>query len=161
MDQSMIPQRPVFLEGTFLWQVSGYRLASTPPRDLTDPLALEDNDPWVVVAASLERAKRGDFLPLPRLTHVMKQYSDAALWGAYSILLGFAGFEILRLIGVQIIIGQIDSGNKSERLTCYPSHEGIRHLLNQPRNVCGVANDSGCLDSEAERLWTARQYSKP
>ncbi len=91
----MIPQRPNFLEGTFLWQVLGYRLASIPPRDLTDPLALEDGNPWIVVAATLERAKRGDFSPLPRLTHVMKQWDDAALWGACSILLGFAGSHSL------------------------------------------------------------------
>jgi hypothetical protein len=37
-------------------------------------------------------------------------------------ILRWPGFETLRLVGVQIVIGEVDSGNVGERFARHPSH---------------------------------------
>ena len=61
-----------FLAGTFLEMQGGFRLAAAPPFDGLRPGGLKSENPFVVLAAALERAKRGEFTALGRLSGLMK-----------------------------------------------------------------------------------------
>ena len=82
---------PPFLADTFLWQRRGYQLSGTPPAELGAPSALVSPDPWLRLAAVLERAKRGEF----QVTRVLRESVDAELHpflrDVYLELLGDAG----------------------------------------------------------------------
>jgi hypothetical protein len=56
-----------FLKGTFAWSFLGYSYAERPPFNLLEPDALSSDNAWIVIAAVLERAKRGDHTYIPRL----------------------------------------------------------------------------------------------
>ncbi|MEM9454582.1 MAG: hypothetical protein AAGF11_10410 [Myxococcota bacterium] len=51
---------PSFLWGTFDWLANGIVLADQPTLNLLSSEALQHPDPWIVLAAVLERAKMGD-----------------------------------------------------------------------------------------------------
>ena len=53
---------PPFLRGTFDWLRRGYTYAGTPDVDLLSPEALRADDPWVVLAATIERDMAGPAL---------------------------------------------------------------------------------------------------
>jgi hypothetical protein len=87
----MQPEWPKFLQGCFLWQRLGYTYAEKPPPELLSPAALRDENPWLVLAAVLERAKRGNFDSLPLLFQRMRALDNSLFWNACVILLGHAG----------------------------------------------------------------------
>jgi hypothetical protein len=87
----MQPEWPKFLQGCFLWQGLGYTYAEKPPPELLSPAALRNENPWLVLAAVLERAKRGDFDSLPLLFQRMRALDNNLFWSACVILLGQAG----------------------------------------------------------------------
>jgi len=53
-------KRPPFLAGCFHWKERGYSYSGSPDLDLLAPGALGCTDPWLRLAAVLERSKRGD-----------------------------------------------------------------------------------------------------
>ena len=59
---------PEFLYGTFDWRVNGLHFESDPPIDLLAPDALDQSNPWMVLAAILQRAIVGDHSRVGRLT---------------------------------------------------------------------------------------------
>ncbi|MFL6546797.1 MAG: hypothetical protein ACJ8LM_16665, partial [Candidatus Udaeobacter sp.] len=66
-------ERPDFLEkGVFSWNARGYRYSATPSMTLMSPSALDHDNPWIVLAGVLERAKGGDFESLPLLTRCVR-----------------------------------------------------------------------------------------
>ena len=87
----MQPEWPKFLQGCFLWEGLGYTYAEKPPPELLSPAALRDKNPWLVLGAVLERAKRGDFNSLPLLLQRMRAFDNGVFWNACVILLGQAG----------------------------------------------------------------------
>ena len=65
--------------------------ADKPPSELLSPAALRDENPWLVLGAVLERAKRGDYGSLPLLFQRMRAFDTGVFWNACVILLGQAG----------------------------------------------------------------------
>jgi hypothetical protein len=58
---------PEFLQGTFDWFFNGVFFSAHAPIDLLSPLAIEDDNPWIAVAAILERARNGQHEHAPKL----------------------------------------------------------------------------------------------
>jgi hypothetical protein len=85
---------PPFLRGTFAWNFLGYALAEPPPTNLLSAEALSSSSPWVVLAAVLERAKRGDHGAIPRLRSCFDAGSDEGPERACLHLIGDAGREV-------------------------------------------------------------------
>jgi hypothetical protein len=84
--------RPDFMEkGVFSWNARGYRYSATPSMTLMSPSALDHDNPWIVLAGVLERAKGGDFESLPLLTRCVRESDHPVLWRACFELLGDAG----------------------------------------------------------------------
>lgn len=84
---------PPFLRGTFAWSFLGYFYAERPPVDLLAREALTSDDPWLVLAAVLERAKRGDHSHLPRLRASCRVEGGKGPERACIHLMGDAGRE--------------------------------------------------------------------
>jgi hypothetical protein len=85
---------PAFLaQGTFLRDGLGYFYSESPPLDLLGPQALASSDPWIVLAAVLERAKIGEFAPVSRLGQLVNPAGDPLLGGACFQLLGDVGTQ--------------------------------------------------------------------
>ena len=83
---------PSFLQGTFHWMQRGYQYAHPPDIDLLSAEALSSPDPWIVVAAVLERVKRGDFGSVPLLRKWAVIYNaDPTLVAACVNLIAHAG----------------------------------------------------------------------
>ncbi len=82
-----------FLRGTFSWSKLGYFFASHPPVDLLAPEVLTSDNPWLVVAAALERAKRGDHRLIPRLQQWFHTSDEGYLDRICILLTGDAGRE--------------------------------------------------------------------
>lgn len=83
----MAPKLPDFvLNGTFTWTRHGYHYAETPRINLLSPGALASDDPWIQVAAVLERAKAGDNSEVPLLGKWFRQPRETSL-GRVSMLL--------------------------------------------------------------------------
>jgi hypothetical protein len=79
---------PRFLYGCFDWRVNGYHWASEPDIDLTSDGALTSENPFVVLAAVVECAKRGDHSQATRLVPFFTRHEPFAL--ARVALLAFA-----------------------------------------------------------------------
>jgi hypothetical protein len=58
--------------GTFLWNERGYFYSHPPDVDLLAPEALDSEDPWIVVAATLEHAKTGNHSPVKKLSKLVQ-----------------------------------------------------------------------------------------
>ena len=85
---------PSFLSGgTFMFDALGYKYSEPPPMDLLSPTSLHHSSPWVVLAAIMERAKKGDFDHMPRLGKMIDPKGDAFLVGICFQLLGDIGTE--------------------------------------------------------------------
>ena len=82
-------QIPVFLQGTFEWDVLGYQFAEEPPVSLS--AAMSSDDPWIVVAGCLQYAKHGRFDYLKHLRRFIRPESAALLVRASVDLLGDIG----------------------------------------------------------------------
>ncbi|AVO59676.1 hypothetical protein [Pseudomonas chlororaphis] len=104
-------QQPSFLKGTFAWTYLGYFFAERPPIDLLAPTVLSSADPWLIVAAVLEHAKRTNHSHIPRMS-------------AYCEFNGGQGFEIaaMQLIGdagretdLSILQAALEYGSDSTR----------------------------------------------
>ena len=83
--------QPEFLEGVFLWRRSGYQLAGDPGIDLLNDKYLHDLNPWIRIAAILERAKAGNFDVLSLLIREIQDSNSLAFTDACRLLLGQAG----------------------------------------------------------------------
>jgi hypothetical protein len=85
---------PQFLSaGTFVWSERGYRYSNPPPVDLLAPGALRSEDPWIVVAATLEQAKFGNHTPIHELANLVRADSPHLVIYACLDLLADAGTE--------------------------------------------------------------------
>jgi hypothetical protein len=82
-----------FLKGTFAWTYLGYFFAEPPPIDLLAPKSLESDNPWLVAAAVLEHAKRGNHRYVPRLRAYFHAGSQMGPERAAIHLTGDAGLE--------------------------------------------------------------------
>jgi hypothetical protein len=88
----MNAERPTFLgTGVFSWNARGYQFSGAPAIGLTGQAALRNDDPWIVLAAVLERARGGDFESLPLLEKCIRNSDNAQLWRASFDLMGDAG----------------------------------------------------------------------
>lgn len=67
MSAQTTDELPSFLYGTFDWLINGLMIIESPPFDLCSRAALEHSNPWVVIAAIIEHAKRGEHRHAPRL----------------------------------------------------------------------------------------------
>ena len=63
----MPTEKPNFLGSMFVTRGLGFSIASEPPMDLLDSATLQDGNPWVVLAALVERAKHGDFTHMQQI----------------------------------------------------------------------------------------------
>jgi len=70
---------PRFLYGCFDWRVNGLHWDQAPEIDLLSGEALDADNPWIVLAAVVERAKQGDHRQAPRLAHFATQKEPFAL----------------------------------------------------------------------------------
>jgi hypothetical protein len=83
---------PAFLAGgTFLRNALGYSYREPPTLDLLALDALDSDNPWIVLAATLEHAKIGDWNHLARLSRLMDPGDDPLLVGSCFQLLGDVG----------------------------------------------------------------------
>ena len=91
-ERKMAAERPGFMgKGVFSWNGRGYRFSQTSPLTLMSPSALTNDNPWIVLAGVLERAKGGDFSSLPLLMQCIRESDNPVLWRACFDLLGDAG----------------------------------------------------------------------
>ncbi len=87
-------QPPSFMEGTFIWDRRGYRLATMPSEDLTSDRSLASADAWIVLASVLEHAKLGDRSAVGRLAGVLVPESPPMLIRGAVALLADAGTDV-------------------------------------------------------------------
>src|SRR5262245_40145844 len=85
------PQPDYVAPEMFSWSGLGYHWPGSTPAELRSAAALESRNPWVVLAAVLERAKTGDFEPVARLIRCLQDADDWVLSRACAELLGDAG----------------------------------------------------------------------
>jgi hypothetical protein len=91
-ERKLADERPGFMgKGVFSWNGRGYRFSQTPPLTLMSPSALTNDNPWIVLAGVLERAKGGDFSSLPLLMQCVRESDNPVLWRTCFDLLGDAG----------------------------------------------------------------------
>jgi hypothetical protein len=91
-DEPRFSRQPKFLQGTFHFKQLGYQFRQPPPIDLLGKGAEASDDPWIVLAAALARAKAADFSVVPRLREwALDGTVDAVLGGGCRDLLGDAG----------------------------------------------------------------------
>jgi hypothetical protein len=84
-------EKPDFLGHMFVSRGLGFSMAADAPMNLLDSLALQDENPWVVLAAIVERAKHGDFTYLPQVFDCLRRSEgDGAFWYACSDTLAHA-----------------------------------------------------------------------
>lgn len=143
-------EKPIFLgKGVFSWNDLGYQFSDPQIIDLQDPETLKSDNPWVILAAVLERAKDANFEPLPLLVKCVLSSKDALLWRAGFELLGDAGSPALirELMGLrQKLFEKNDAAY--QRHICYTLFQS--HLLwavppmldfylkAEDRNDCGI-----------------------
>jgi hypothetical protein len=82
-----------FLMGTFSWSKRGFFYAAAPPVDLLSQEALDPANPWLFVAAVLERAKRGDHSRMVLLQRWFRTTDEGHLDRICMLLTGDAGRE--------------------------------------------------------------------
>lgn len=84
-------KKPDFLGHMFVAHGLGFSMAADPPMDLLDTRFLNDENPWIVLAALIQRAKQGDF---SNMAHIFKYLrlseGDGAYWHACLITLAHA-----------------------------------------------------------------------
>ena len=85
-------ERPVFFgKGVFRSNALGYQLTGPAPSGLLADSALRNSNPWVRLAAVLQRAKNGDFSALPVLIECLREADSWVLAQACAELMGDAG----------------------------------------------------------------------
>jgi hypothetical protein len=88
----LAPKLPDFVrKGTFTWTRQGYHYAEPPRINLLSDGALTSDDPWIQVAAVLERAKAGDNSQIPQLAKWLRQPREASLDRVSMLLTADAG----------------------------------------------------------------------
>jgi hypothetical protein len=100
---------PQFIkDGTFSWGALDYHYREGPQAGLDAPEALASADPWVMLAATLERAKRGDHEPIGRLERLVRSDNQNALVTNMALeLVGTAGTrDQLRLLEAIMLHGE-------------------------------------------------------
>lgn len=84
---------PAWLAGLFDWRSSGFHVSPEARSQLLQPQALDSPNPWVVVAAVVERAKRGDRSGLPVLAGLWLDRTTYALSRTALLLIGDLGTD--------------------------------------------------------------------
>ena len=106
MSSVMTFEQPSFLNGTFIWDRRGYTLAGSPSLDLLSSTALDSDNPWIAISATLEHAKVGDFFAVGDLTKWMQLDLGPTLNCAFAELFGdTASCEDLGKIESMIVNG--------------------------------------------------------
>ena len=91
-ERPLFEHPPAFLAGTFAWTPRGYRYAQEPDVDLMAAEALAADNPWIVLAAVLERAKRGDFASVSAVSRwATAEHAERSWAGACLGLIACAG----------------------------------------------------------------------
>jgi hypothetical protein len=85
-----VTQKPDFLKHLFVKKGLGYWTPEGLPVNLLDPQALRDRNPWIVLTALVERAKRGDFKNLGLIFPCLRASAEGAFWYACSYALSDA-----------------------------------------------------------------------
>ncbi len=70
------PDEPKFLNETFMWRKKGYFYCSPPPENLLEPEILNSDNPWLVLAGTLEQAKNGNITPIDGLMSFIQSQSE-------------------------------------------------------------------------------------
>lgn len=89
----MFHKKPSFLNGTFVWKKLGYNYFEKPSVDLLTSKSLFSDNPWIVLAATLEHAKSGNFTPVADLKKLITLDSLPVLVRGCIELLGNVGTE--------------------------------------------------------------------
>jgi hypothetical protein len=100
---------PQFIvDGTFSWGSLDYHFGKGRPANLDTPEALTSTEPWIILAATLERAKRGDHGPISRLEQLVRPDNQNALVTNIALeLVGTAGGrDQLRLLETIMLHGE-------------------------------------------------------
>ena len=84
---------PDFLQGTFHWDARGLALATAPNVELMSNQALSSDNPWVRLAAILQRAKIGVWAALRELERMIVTADHPLLRTACAELFGYASPE--------------------------------------------------------------------
>lgn len=88
MDDHMMPAE---LAGLFDWRSNGFHVRPEASRQLLQPQALDSPNPWVVMAAVVERAKQGDRSRLAVLSDMWPDQGTYALSRTALLLIGDLG----------------------------------------------------------------------
>lgn len=103
---------PPFLYGTFDWRVHGFGFDSPPPINLRSSDALNSANPWIVLAAVLERAKSGDHSTVRLLSQFFYAKEPFALNRIALLLVGDLG----RDSDLQLLLEAMASDDSQVRL---------------------------------------------
>lgn len=82
---------PEFLKGAFDWKRQGYFYPAPP--ELLRPESLVDQNPWIVLCAVVEHAKRGDRTHIAKLRRFFVPTDDFSLDRIVMLVTGVAGTE--------------------------------------------------------------------
>jgi len=83
-----------FGTGVFRSNGLGYQLMGPVPSSLLAETALKNKNPWMKLAAVLQRAKKGDFSALPVMIGCLKEADSWVLAQACAELMGDAGSAV-------------------------------------------------------------------
>lgn len=126
----IVGKPPLFLaEGTFQWTKLGYMYSQPPSIDLMMADLLVSPDPWIVLAATFEHAKQGDFAPIRNLRKCIHEDHPFLLNRACLCLIGDAGADEALMIlldlmeqgSPSIILDACQAASQASRLWLIPS----------------------------------------
>ncbi|TIP02851.1 MAG: hypothetical protein E5X76_23100 [Mesorhizobium sp.] len=103
---------PEFMARTFDWREDGFHFAGTPPAGLMSPAALSNSNPWIVLAAVVERAKHGDHSQVPLLSRYYEEHATDRLAQVALMLTGDIGRER----DLQLLAGALSSADPLTRV---------------------------------------------
>lgn len=84
---------PKFMARTFDWREDGFHFAEAAPPELMSAAALSNSNPWIVLAAVVERAKQGDHGQVPLLSRYYAEHRIHRLAQVALMLTGDIGRE--------------------------------------------------------------------
>lgn len=136
---------PSFLDrGTFQWSRLGYAYAETPPVNLLEPGALTSDDPWVVLAATLEQAKRGNHNLVGSLGRFVREDAPQLLPYACTDIIADAGLKRDHTILAELMV----AGPPPLRMDCLVAGVYTRNLRLVPFMLAGLEQFEGLSDRE-------------
>lgn len=123
---------PEFLYGTFDWSENGYQISTSLSIDLLNASSLNDDNPWIVLAGVVERAKVSDHSAIKALRRLFYMQEPFALAGVALMVVGNAGtYDDMQLL-VEAMRSD-DSG--ARRCACQAASQAgylwlVPHMLN-------------------------------